>query len=156
MHTEFSWAVRETELSRAQGEGDYLSDSLLFSLVPLLAVGLFSLKLKRPLETIRVKGMCVCVGLKKKHRDSIIQLTLLTRSQGSACGRPAKVEKEQKSPWPIMKTWRHTVSGGRGAGHGRRGCWGWETVGLTERERQNEKSLMRKRGGEKREGKCWE
>lgn len=62
MHTEFSWEARETELSRAQGEGDYLSVSPLFSMVSLLTAGLLSLKLKRPLETVRVKGMCVCVG----------------------------------------------------------------------------------------------
>lgn len=103
IHTEFSWADRGTELSRAQGEGDYLSVSHLLSLVVLLAVGLFSLTLKRLSEdNMSQRHMCVC-------KDSIMQLTFLTRSQGTAHGRAAKVDKHT-----LLWRWRrnpHDQSG---------------------------------------------
>lgn len=63
----------------------------LFSLVPLLAVGLFSLSLKRLTgDNMSFKHMGVGLCVK---RDRVMQLTCLTRSQDSAHGRAAMVDK---------------------------------------------------------------
>lgn len=83
MHTEYHWADLETELSRAQGEGDYLSVSplLLFGAI----IGLFSLSLKG--LTIWLRSTCG-----QTHTDINTLLWRTRRNPHDQSGRPGDTQ----------------------------------------------------------------
>ena len=146
-----SW-LRKTELSRAQGEGDYLRVSPLSLRCHYWLLACFSVMLKRLTADItNEKYMSVWVSALKREEGRHRRAADASHPRSGQCPRQSgqggqththkitAVEDEEKSPWPIRETWRHAVSGGRRDGRGGGGGRGWET--------QRVRETGRKKGG---------
>lgn len=94
----------------------------------------------------------VCVGKKRERQHHTSDVSL---PQSGQCLWTSQNREGGKSPWPIMKTWRDTVSKGRRDGHSRSRSWRWETLGLRETGKMKrgswERGVVRR---EKTSGKC--